>query len=130
MAFGGFNNALNLKDKNGGLAIPFFYLFGFKNCILQCNLVECNLQGCVYTWNKRGIASNIDKVLINPEFLTTCPTLSAFAMPTMLSDHTPIIITFNHSAKKAKNYPFRYVNFWHHKPGYDICVSEGFKANT
>ena len=53
LAFGDFNNALSPKDKKGGLAIPFVQMNSFKNCLLQCALVESYLQGCKYTWRKK-----------------------------------------------------------------------------
>lgn len=43
LAMGDFNNALNLKDKKGGLPIPFSYLNSFENSLFNCGLVESKL---------------------------------------------------------------------------------------
>lgn len=40
LAMGDFNNALNIKDKTGGLSIPFSNMNSFKNCLFICGLVE------------------------------------------------------------------------------------------
>lgn len=54
IVFRDFSNALNPKDKKGGPPIPFSYLIGFKNCILQCGLAECNLQGANLHGGREG----------------------------------------------------------------------------
>lgn len=40
------------------------------------------------------MASNIDKVLVNQDFMRLLPIVSPIALPTTLSDHTPIYFHF------------------------------------
>lgn len=130
IAFGDFNNALNPKNKKGGLYIPFSCLSGFKNCLLRCGLNECSLQGCKYTWRKSGMESNIDKVLVNKEFPQKFPNLTTVALPTILSNHTPIVIIFEDSKPRHKNIPFRYIGTWGNTEGYLQCLQEGLQTTT
>lgn len=70
LVIGDLNTALNQKDKKGGLPILFSYLNSFKNCLFNYGLVEYPIQGCKYTWRHRGISMNIDKALVNYEFMS------------------------------------------------------------
>lgn len=116
LTMGDFNNALNIKDKNGSFPIPFSYLNSFRNCLFNCGLV---------TWQRRGIATNIDKVLINYEFLSMFPHFSTIALPTCISDHTPIILTcYILQHQRPKSAPFRYANNWCYSRGYDHCIAK------
>lgn len=130
MVCGDFNNALSSEDKRGGLPIPFSYLTSFNNCLLNCGLAPVSLQGCKFTWRKRGMATNIDKVLVNQELLFTCPDLLTIASPSSLSDHTMILIQFKNTTKLEKNAPFRYVNTWNTIRGYYDYVQTGLTATV
>lgn len=62
IAFGDFNNALNPKDKNGGLSIPFSYIIGFKiafyNVVLMNVLYRtANIHGGKDAWRVIWIKS-------------------------------------------------------------------------
>lgn len=123
-----FNNALNPKDKEGGLPIPFSYLTSFNNCTLQCDLAECTMKGCKFTWRKKGMAINIDKVLVNQVFLHSCPDLSAIAFPTDLSYHTLILVIFKEGNKQDRDATFRYINNQHH--GLKFRQNSGYSGDT
>lgn len=127
---GDFNNALNVKDKKGGLPIPFSYIHTFKSCLYNCGLIESNLQGCKYTWQRRGVANNIDKVLVNYDFIMAFPNFKTVALPSAFSDHTPILLTFNNHIKQQKERPFRYMNNWCFLPGYLQCIIQGYASTT
>lgn len=68
------------------------------------------------------MASNIDKVLVNHQFLQLCPYLTTITIPTLLSDHTLILISFKEKKRQDKNVPFSYINARHTLEGYDQCV--------
>lgn len=52
------------------------------------------------------------------------------AIPTNLSDHTPILTSFKYTIKPAENLPFGYINTWCAIEGYVNCVMERLKATT
>lgn len=60
-------------------------------------------------------------------YIPKCTTI-AFSMA--ISDHTPILITFNQYKKKQKGVPFRYVNNWCYVHGYNNYVIERYTVET
>ena len=62
--------------------------------------------------------------------MTSCPDLTAVALPSNLSDHTLILIQVKPCCRIDKKPPFRYVNTWCNHHGYVDCINSGFTATV
>lgn len=108
-----FKIVLSPKDKKGGLQVPFSHLIGFRNFLLTCGHAEVNIKGFQFTWRRKGIATHIDKVLINSTLLQHFLTSIATATSSPLNDYIPIIIKLHIQVDQKRGIPFRYNNSWH-----------------
>lgn len=77
---------------------------------------------------RKGIAMNIDKMLVNYDFMCMFPQFITIVLPTAISNHTPILISFSTKNKVRKGVPFRYVNNWCYLQGYNHCFLNGYIA--
>lgn len=84
-------------------------------------------MGFDFTWRQKGVATNIDKILVNTTFLHKFVYMKALALSTVLSNHNPLLFHTIH-IQKEKGYPFRYDNTWHTQEGYYDSVCKGLQA--
>ncbi|KAM6580301.1 hypothetical protein CsatA_004075 [Cannabis sativa] len=58
---GDFNNILSNEDKKGGRPYPSSLLWGFQATIQDCNLIDLELKGYPYTWERSiGTANAVE----------------------------------------------------------------------
>lgn len=103
LLLGDINNVLNPKDKKGGPPVPFSHFRGFSNFLLSCSFTEINIQSFQFTRRRRGIATHIDKVLINNTLLQHF--LILIATSTLISDHTLSSLNYIHHRARKGVYP-------------------------
>lgn len=69
------NNVLSQRDKQGGRPYPQRLLQGFQEVLNDCELMDMELCGYQYTW-ERGFGTNkhievrLDRALVSQDFLT------------------------------------------------------------
>lgn len=49
---GDLNNILHQTDKRGGHPYPNWFISGFREVCSDCNLIDMDLVGYLYTWQK------------------------------------------------------------------------------
>uniref|UniRef100_A0A803P3J7 Reverse transcriptase n=1 Tax=Cannabis sativa TaxID=3483 RepID=A0A803P3J7_CANSA len=69
---GDLNNVLHLSDKRGGRSYPGWLIQGFQDMVSECNLIDMELVGYLFTWEKgKGTATWVEvrlgRALINQE---------------------------------------------------------------
>jgi len=96
---------------------------------MQAGLTETKALGYNFTWRKKGIANNINKIFVNISCLQKFSYMKALALSQLSSDHNPLLLHLTPLTHK-KGFPFRYDNHWHTKEGYSECISKGLYANT
>ncbi|XP_074360540.1 uncharacterized protein LOC141700744, partial [Apium graveolens] len=68
------NNVISQSDKRGGRPYHHRLLQGFQDVLNDCDLIDMNLSGYHYTW-ERGLGTNnhievrLDRALVSPDFL-------------------------------------------------------------
>ncbi|XP_074337471.1 uncharacterized protein LOC141674665 [Apium graveolens] len=92
---GDMNNVLSQSDKRGGRPYPQFLLQGFQGVLSDCDLMDMDLCGYQYTW-ERGSSSEssievrLDRALVNQAFLSMFANARLTNLEVSTSDHCPI----------------------------------------
>uniref|UniRef100_A0A803PDP3 Endonuclease/exonuclease/phosphatase domain-containing protein n=1 Tax=Cannabis sativa TaxID=3483 RepID=A0A803PDP3_CANSA len=90
--FGDMNNTLSHSDKRGGRAYPNWLLNGFQDVVSECHLIDMELRGYPFTWEKgRGTSQwvevRLDRALINHDWQLLFPLASLENLEITVSDH-------------------------------------------
>lgn len=114
---GDFNDILYSYDKKGRHPHPQRYMNGFKQAIEDCSLIEIDLLGGRYTWEKsKGTADwvreRLDRAFATESWwqLFLLCTLSVFHAT--VSDHEPIKLALVNTTVTRKDFRFRFENTW------------------
>ncbi|XP_060962192.1 uncharacterized protein LOC133032303 [Cannabis sativa] len=121
---GDLNNVTSQSDKRGGLPYPNWLIEGFGNMLEECNLVDMELGGYPYTWEKgRGTSAwievQIDRALVSQTWLDSFPLAKLVNLEVSTSDHCPIQLTLDVVQKKEIHKRFRFENLWLREP---VCL--------
>ncbi|XP_073263045.1 uncharacterized protein [Populus alba] len=84
--------------------------------VMDCELVEFNLQGHRFTWFRGGSMSRIDKAFASPDFHLQFPSLSLCRYPRGLSDHCQLLLQSPEVDWGWK--PFHFINCWLSHPSF------------
>jgi hypothetical protein len=99
----------------------------FKETLDFSQLMEIDLQGRAYTWSNEQndpTFTRIDRVFGSPEWHLLFPSIDLQALPTMGSDHAPLLLT---SDVARQNYSgFRFEAFWVNMPGFYETVQSAW----
>ncbi|KAJ8774654.1 hypothetical protein K2173_017100 [Erythroxylum novogranatense] len=102
----------SLIGKSEG-AYPSYLVEGFRNCILDCNLIDIPLLGFGYTWQRGSNATEltlerIDRAFANEEWLAIFPFHRLHNLVSATSDHTPIklVVARHFPAKRTRRFKF------------------------
>ncbi|KAK9733590.1 hypothetical protein RND81_04G076900 [Saponaria officinalis] len=88
----------------------------FNNAIYDSGLEESATTGCEYTWTNKqdGLARKwmrLDRALVNSDWLAAFLSSSAEALPAGVSDHSPVVVSFNTDfCPRPKQ--FKFLNCW------------------
>lgn len=97
---GDVNNILSHEDKRGGRRYLEWLVQGFNEAITDCNLVDMDLIGYAYTWEKAKGTSDwmelrLDRALATQQWLDIYNAAALFNIEISTSDHTPIFLELN-----------------------------------
>lgn len=86
-------------------------MFDFVNFVTQTSLMDLGYISPTYTWtNNRlhpfNIKERLDRVLIDPTWRSFYPHLAVTHLPTIGSDHCPILLCTESKRFKRENFPF------------------------
>ncbi|GMI94890.1 hypothetical protein HRI_003158300 [Hibiscus trionum] len=93
------------------------------------SLINLPLQGGSFTWfGKKSPpqASRIDRFCISPDLLLLWPNLTQSVLPKSLSDHCPIMISFQSVCTPAK--PFKWFSSWSGIKGYSDAINQAIST--
>ncbi|KAM6561714.1 hypothetical protein CsatA_030953 [Cannabis sativa] len=118
---GDLNNTLNHSDKRGGRPYPNWLLTGFQDVVSECHLIDMELRGHPYTWEKgRGtdqwVEVRLDRALISHDWQTLFPSAFLENLEITVSDHCPIWVNLSKSKPVQVHKKFRYENAWSREP--------------
>ncbi|XP_060964189.1 uncharacterized protein LOC133033466 [Cannabis sativa] len=119
--FGDLNNTLNHGDKRGGRPYPNWLLTGFQDVVTECHLIDMDLRGYPFTWEKGKGTENwvevrLDRALISQEWQGLFPSASLHNLEVSVSDHCPIWIDLAVSKHVPTQKKFRFENAWSREP--------------
>ncbi|XP_074290572.1 uncharacterized protein LOC141617289 [Silene latifolia] len=126
VVMGDFNVVRGLSERVGPNPPAVKDIWEFNSCLAHCYLDDMHCLGSEYTWsNKQGPGTRtwarLDRVLINPKWLTMFPSSFASTLVPGISDHSPLLVTIP-SAKGFKK-RFSFLNIWQGHPDY-LCMVE------
>lgn len=119
--FGDFNNTLAFQDKRGGLPYPDWLISGFQEVVSRCQLVDLDLIGHPFTWEKgRGSSGwmevRLDRALVSYSWLSAFPQAKLFNLPFSASDHSPLLLSLCSEVRFSSVSRFRFENAWVREP--------------
>lgn len=131
--FGDFNDLLYVSDKKGEHSHPQALLDGFRRAIEDSNLVEMDLLGGDYTWEKsRGksnwVREHLDRAFANNEWWRKFPLCTLRVSHVTCSDHDPIQLLLFDTTVSRKQFRFRFENSWLQEPSFKEKVSKFWKS--
>lgn len=106
---GDFNEVLKSEER-GSLIFSQVGTNDFKNFMQELHLLEIPSSTRGFTWFRGNSKSILDRLLVNPEWITAFPSMKVKLLPKGLSDHCPLLV---HS--KTQNWgpkPFPFQNCW------------------
>ncbi|XP_060959224.1 uncharacterized protein LOC115699974 [Cannabis sativa] len=119
--FGDMNNTLSHSDKRGGRSYPNWLLNGFQDVVSECHLIDMELRGYPFTWEKgkgtsQWVEVRLDRALVNHDWQMLFPSASLENIEVTVSNHYPIWV--NHAVSKPIVFKkkFRYENAWSWEP--------------
>lgn len=101
---GDMNNIISQEDKRGGRRYPEWLIQGFRRAIAYCNLMDLDLVGHPFTWEKsRGTSAwvelRLDRALVTQKWLEAHNEATLFNIEVSTFDHTPIFLEVNKRTK-------------------------------
>lgn len=109
LIMGDFNEILHLDDRGSQWA-SHAGMDDFKSFIQNNQFLDLPPSNGKYTWMRGNSKSCIDRLVINPEWLSQFPTLKTTLLKRSISDHFPLLATS--SDKNWGPKPFRFLNCW------------------
>ncbi|XP_074265880.1 uncharacterized protein LOC141588331 [Silene latifolia] len=129
---GDFNTVLSPNERLGG-ASSEEEITDFKNCIDDCEVMDCPATGSLFTWcNKHEPAtrvySRLDRVLVNQKWLQDYPQAYAFFYCEGIFNHCPCVVQSKLVGGKKKR-SFKYFNMWSKSVDFQKCVKTVWDQN-
>ncbi|XP_063950676.1 uncharacterized protein LOC135153017 [Daucus carota subsp. sativus] len=113
----------------GTVLHPQSLLDGFRRVIDDCLLLELDLSGGKYTWEKSRGTSNwvrerLDRAFVSRSWLSQFPMCHLSVHHTSCSDHDPINLDLLNVTCSMKRFRFRFENTWLEEPSFRKEVTE------
>ncbi|KAF5186913.1 reverse transcriptase, partial [Thalictrum thalictroides] len=123
---------IHCKERIGRSLVHPSEIAPLSVCLQQAGLVDLNYSGFFFTWSNHSegparISSKIDRCLINNLWSSQFVSQAEF-LPQGISDHSPALLSWFDSEKKA--FPFRFNNAWCLIPGFKELVAETWNARV
>lgn len=97
MLAGGLEHVMSSNDKKRGEPYPAWLIDGFNEAVNDANLMDLELTGHQYTWEKGRDTMNwtkirLDRALTNEDWLNNFPMEKLYNLEGALSDHSAILL--------------------------------------
>nr|GEU71621.1 hypothetical protein [Tanacetum cinerariifolium] len=131
---GDFNVTLKMDEHSSGGSRVSNDMQDFIDCVNEVEMEDLCSNGVFYTWIKsplnpqNSVLKKLDRVMVNEEFCLNFPTANALLLPYMVSDHSPIVVSFPLCFEKKKS-SFKFTNFIVEKEEFIPIVDSGWKTD-
>ncbi|XP_055814708.1 uncharacterized protein LOC129884436 [Solanum dulcamara] len=134
---GDFNVITDPEEKLGGVMYNMRKSLEFISIIEASGLQDLGFTGQKYTWcNQRGIMSRVwkrlDRGMVNDKWLETMPLTSITHLPSVGSDHCPLLMEMIDQHHNPIKY-FKFLNCWPEQPSFmdlvENCWSRSIEGN-
>lgn len=117
------------SDKHGIHPHPQWCLDGFRNVIEECALVELDLTGGQYTWEKskgspNWVREKLDRAFASADWWHYFPICKLDVCHTITSDHEPIHLDLMNANISKKEFRFKFENIWLKEKDFHADVSK------
>ena len=119
LVIGDFNLILRAEDKSNA-NLNRRLMAEFSNTLNFLELKELKLRGRKYTWSNDVTQTRIDRAFCTVDWDLMLPDSTLEAQSSMVSDHSPLILTGNAATSTFRG--FRFESFWPKLPGYSVTV--------
>lgn len=114
---GDFNDILYSSDKKGRHTHPQNLMNGFRSAIEDCSLLEIDLTGGEFTWEKgKGstdwVCERLDRAFATSLWWSMFPLGTLTVFHATVSDHDPIKLNLFNTAVTRKQFRFKFENIW------------------
>lgn len=123
---GDYNETLEPNDR-GSQFISCQGTSDFQNFIHNLGLVEISATNGMFTWFRGQSKSKLDRLFVQPEWLTSFPALKLSLLKRSISDHCPLLAYSSIQNWGPK--PFRFLNCWLSHPRCMKIISEVWSKN-
>ncbi|XP_074342035.1 uncharacterized protein LOC141679431 [Apium graveolens] len=118
---GDMNNVLSQNDKRGGRPYPQYLLQGFQAILNDCELIDMDLCGYQYTWERGSDSENsievrLDRALVTQDFLSMFTNARLTNLEVSTSDHCPLWLETQIAVHLKVTKSFRFENAWLREP--------------
>lgn len=115
--FGDFNDLLSSKDKKGKHSHPQRLMNGFKRAVEDYSLVEVDLKGGDFTWEKsKGttdwVQERLDRAFATNSWWHNYPLCTLTVSHVVRSDHDPIHLELFNTKVSRRQFRFKFENTW------------------
>lgn len=130
---GDFNDMLFSSDKKGVHPHPISLLDGFSKAVEDSELIEVDLCGGSFTWEKsRGthnwVQERLDIAFATQDWWTKFPLCKLNLLMSPVSDHNPVHLVLFDISISRKVFRFRFENIWLKEPSFVKETSEFWKS--
>lgn len=120
---------LYASDKKGKNKHPQSLLDGFRNAIEDSLLIELDLKGGDFTWEKgKGTASwireKLDRCFATSSWWSKFPLCTLTVLHAIVSDHEPLKLELMNTSIPKKQFRFRFENTWLKESSFHKVVSD------
>lgn len=124
---------LSFQDKDGLRPIHQNRADLFRTFLDQAGLMDCDMKGCKFAWSSNprdGVVTKekIDRVLFNWVWRFQHPHAIAIALPTVGSDHSPIVLYSSPKAKSGTS--FKFEAYWEEHDDCNRIIEEGWNGDN
>ena len=118
---GDFNNIMSQEEKIGGNAYPHWLIDGFQQTTLDCDLVDLDMVGYPFTWERGQGTSEwtevrLDRVMVNQAWSRLSPNSKLTNLEFSSSDHYPLFLEILRRQSLTPSRLFRFENSWLKEP--------------
>ncbi|KAL8100581.1 hypothetical protein AgCh_032729 [Apium graveolens] len=105
------------RSLRGGNPYPNTLIEGFNKAVSDCNLVDLDLIGHQFTWEKsrgtaRWIEVRLDRAMVDSRWQAIFQLAQLFNLEVTISDHNPIFLNPTAEVRYAPKRRFRFENAW------------------
>ncbi|XP_060972201.1 uncharacterized protein LOC133038159 [Cannabis sativa] len=118
---GDMNNVTCQSDKRGGRPYPTWLIEGFQSVLTSCGLIDMEMEGYKFTWERgkgtdNWIEVKLDRAFVTSSWFDKFPNARLTNLEVSTSDHCPILLSPAVQVHKPPSRSFKFENAWLREP--------------